>query len=736
MKRRPAACAALALFLLLLLLPVGLVKESPPITQKQTGRIEGRVARWSIRDEGMQLSLVNCRIQAGGTTAYAGRVLVYLSGVADYPVGADLSLSGTIYPVETSTNPGQFDSSLYYGAKGVSCSVFAEDAQILALHSSPLREGLLQLKKRLGEVYDVVLGEEDAGVIRAMVLGEKSELDSETKNLYQKNGISHLLAISGLHISLIGMGLYRILRRLTGYYLPSGIPTILMIAAYGWMTGASVSALRAVIMCALMVAADLVGRSYDMLTAMGVAAIILLISSPLNSRQSGFLLSFGAVLGIALLTPLWRLYHPRQGRLVQALSVSLSVLAVTFPVLLCAFSEYSLYSILLNLLVIPLMSVLMVAAVFCGLTGLLSVGAAWVVALPCRLILLFYRKMGELCLTLPGAVLSIGTPEKWEIVLYYSMLCVAIILLYREKRRKKYSRKPEEYRPGRGILALSGALLAVPLLLICIRVHSGLQITMLDVGQGDGIFIRSPDGTTFLMDGGSTGVSSVGTYRILPYLKYEGVGRLDYLMISHMDSDHISGIEELLADSMTPGGIGIGTAVLPRLGEKDEAYEEMEARLVEAGVEILYMAAGDVLASEDFSLSCLWPSSEASSDDRNELSLVLLAEYRDFDMLLTGDIGEEAEKALLEAGLLSQVEVLKTAHHGSRYSTTADFLDVVRPTVSLISCSATYTYGLPSEETLVRRADVGSTIFITRDCGAISVWTDGEKVRVRGYLAE
>lgn len=733
MKRRPAACAALALFLLLLLLPMGLMKKSSPITQKQTGRITGRVARWSIRDEGMQLSLVNCQIQAAEGSFEAERILVYLSRAADYPVGADLSLSGTIYPVETPTNPGQFDSSLYYGAKGISCTVFAEDTQILALHSSPLRERLLQLKKRFGEVYDAVLGEGDVGVIRAMVLGEKSELDSETKNLYQKNGISHLLAISGLHISLIGMGLYRILRRLTGYYLPSGIPTILLITAYGWMTGASVSALRAVIMCTLMVAADLVGRSYDMLTAMGVAAIVLLVPSPLNSRQSGFLLSFGAVLGIALLLPLWRLYRPKQGRLVQALSVSLSVLAVTFPVLLCAFSEYSPYSTLLNLLVIPLMSVLMAAAVFCGLTGLLSLGAARVLALPCRLILLFYRKMGELCLMLPGSVLTIGTPPRWKIVLYYSMLCMALCLLYREKRRKKYSRKPEEYRPGRGILVLSGALLAVPLLLICTRVHTELQITMLDVGQGDGIFIRSADGTTFLMDGGSTGVSSVGTYRILPYLKYEGVGRLDYLMISHMDSDHISSIEELLADSMTPGGIDIGTAVLPGINEKDEAYEEMEALLAEAGVEILYMKTGDVLASEELSLTCLWPSPSAHSDDRNELSLVLLAEYQDFDMLLTGDIGEETEKALLETGLLSQVEVLKTAHHGSRYSTSVEFLDVVCPTVSLISCSATNTYGHPSEETLARLADVGSIVFITKDCGAISVWTDGEKVRVRKY---
>lgn len=239
-----------------------------------------------------------------------------------------------------------------------------------------------------------------------------------------------------------------------------------------------------------------------------------------------------------------------------------------------------------------------------------------------------------------------------------------------------------------------------------------------------------------MMDGGSTNVSGVGTYRILPYLKHKGVGTLDYLMISHMDQDHISGIEDLIEDSRTQGGIRIGHAVLPKLGQKDEAYQEMEERLADAGIPVLYLKQGDVLEGEGFSVKCLWPSMDFFSEDRNDLSLVLEVSYRDFQMLLTGDIPSDVEKRLALSGKLERIEVLKVAHHGSKYSSSEEFLSALRPRIGLISCSATNRYGHPGAETLERLEQAGSRTLITRDCGAIILWTDGESVRVRGYLAE
>lgn len=733
MRQRPLACAALFVFCMLYLLPVGLFYEPLQVTEKCEVQVTGTVTRRVQREENTQIYLKNCQIQNGDTRFETGHLLAYLEGTADYSVGNDLSLSGTLYPAEEPSNPGQFNSKLYYQGKKIAYTLYANRAWVLDNHASPVLECLSQGREAILKVYEKVLGERDSSLLKAMVLGAKEDLDSEVKSLYQKNGISHLLAISGLHISLVGMGLYRLLRRVSGSYLFSGVLSVLFLAGYGWVTGGSISAVRAVLMCSLAILADLIGRTYDMLTALAAAALVLMITNPLSVRQSAFLLSFGAVLGIALLQPLWNLYLKKSGKLLSSLSVSLSVLAVTFPLLLCFFYEYPLYSTFLNLLVIPLMSVLMICGILCGLSGLFSVGLAKLFGIPCHLILSIYEWTGERCLRLPGALLSIGKPEVWKVLLYYAVLSLTLFFLYKEKKKEKYWRKKEAFHPRKRIVAGSLCAVFCCVGLLCLRVYRGLTITMLDVGQGDSVFFRCPSGMTCLYDGGSTNVKGVGERRILPFLQAEGVGTLDYILISHMDQDHISGIKELIEASKSAGGIQIGHGVLPDLAVRDESYQEMEALFTEAGIPIVYMGMGDRISEQMFSFACLWPGREEVSDDRNDLSLVLEVDYGEFQMLLTGDIGKDVEQDLAASGLLSSVEILKTPHHGSRHSSSEAFLKQIRPSVSLISCSATNRYGHPGEETLERLSDVGSRVLITKDCGAIQVWTDGQKVRVKGY---
>ncbi|MBS6397204.1 MAG: DNA internalization-related competence protein ComEC/Rec2 [Clostridiales bacterium] len=733
MRKRSAACLALLVFLAFWLLPAGLFYEPQRIQGKCQVQVTGCVDRQIPKDEKSQIYLRTCQVRNEEIQFQTEYLLVYMTDSTEYPVGTDLSLSGTIYPIENPTNPGQFDSRLYYEGKEIAYTVYADSVSICGGQPAPIRSWLMGLKKRVGRVYEETLRERDSSLLRAMVLGEKEGLDPETKEFYQRNGISHLLAISGLHVSLIGMGFYRLLKKLTGSCVLAGIPSMLFLCAYGWMTGASVSTIRAVVMCSLSILADLIGRTYDMLTAIGVSALLLLLSNPVNARQSGFLLSFGAVLAIALIQPVWTLYKRQMKGSGQSVSVSLSVLAVTFPLLLCFFFEYPLYSVLLNLAAIPLMSVLMIAGIACGAVGLCLPPAAKLPGAICHLILSLYEWMGEKCLSLPGSVLYIGTPPAWKVMLYYSVLTIVLIFFYREKRRAKYWRKKEPFRPSRRVAAGGVSALTVCALLLCLRIHTGLEVTMLDVGQGDCLFFRSPAGTTFLMDGGSLNVKNVGKYRILPFLASKGVGELDYVLISHLDQDHISGIQELLEDSRSDGGIRIGHVALAAPAKEDEAFEELEAILTEEEIPVILMGTGDSLAEENFSLTCLSPGREESLTDRNEQSLVLMAEYGEFQMLLTGDIGEETERELVSSGCLRQVEVLKTAHHGSRHSSAETFLSRIRPSVSLISCSATNRYGHPGEETLERLTEVGSRIYITKDSGAVRVWTDGHEVRVREY---
>ena len=733
MRQRPVACLALFVFLVLSLIPAGFFYEPRQVTDKCEAQITGQVSRYTEREEGMQLELQNCEVRTGQSDFREDSLLIYLDGTEVYPPGTYLSLSGTLYPTEEPTNPGQFDARLHYEGQGISYTVFAEHVSVIGRKALPVQTFLLSVKSRIGGVYRSVLSERDSGLVSAMVLGDKQGLDTEVKEFYQKNGISHLLAISGLHVSLIGMGSYRILKRLCGSCLLAGIPSIMFLCAYGWTTGGSVSALRAVLMCSLSILADMAGRTYDMLTAIGTAALILMLTDPLNARQSAFLLSFGAVLAIALFQPLWKLYRPRMSGPTQSFSVSLSVMFLTLPLLFHFFFTYPLYSTFLNLLVIPLMSGLMVCGILCEITGIFSLQAAGIFGIPCHLILEIYDRAGSLCLSLPGSVLSVGDPGTGKMMLYYAAAATGLWFLYKEKRRKKYWLKKEPFRPKKRVLVISLAAFGLCAALMCVRIRSGLEITMLDVGQGDSFVVQSPDGTTFLLDGGSTSESEVGSYRILPFLKAGGIRKVDYMMVSHADQDHVSGLKELAQDSGEAGGVRIGCAVLPAVSEKDDNYLELERIFQEAGIPLRYMGAGDLLSGESVSLTCLWPEQNLSLGDRNELSMVLLLEYGEFQMLFTGDIGEYAERRIIRSGTLQDVEVLKVAHHGSRYSSCDEFLRYICPEVGLISCSASNTYGHPGEETLQRLADTGCRVFITKDAGAVRIWTDGETVRVRKY---
>lgn len=359
MRRRPLACLMLLLFLILQLIPADRMIRSAGIVEKCKGQVTGTVTYRQHQKENMQLTLADCQIESGGSVQHADQLLVTLTDDTEYPVGSVLSLSGTVYPIEEKRNPGQFDGKLYYGAKKIAGTVYGENVHILTVHPSPVRESLLQLKKRLSDVYESAADEKTAGLLKSIILGDKSSLDAEIKELYQENGIAHVLAISGLHVSLLGLGLYRLLRRGTGHFLLAGIPTIVLLLAYGYLTGTSVSTVRAVVMCVLFILAEILGRTYDMLTGLALSGLLITVLMPLQLRQSAFYLSFGAVLGIALIAPVWKLYGIWQKKVGQSVGISLAILFVTFPAFLDAFYQYPVYSILLNLLVIPLMTAVM-----------------------------------------------------------------------------------------------------------------------------------------------------------------------------------------------------------------------------------------------------------------------------------------------------------------------------------------------------------------------------------------
>ena len=740
MRKRPLCLAALLLTLVFLFLPARIWMNPEPLPEGREGPefLTGEIVR--IEPGGKAVSLKRTNLSDTGI------ILVYFNAETQFSVGNTIRIEKNfeLREPEEPTNPGQFDARLYYQTKGVELLCFAEEAVLIDDTVRPAAQFFYGLRKELGIRCRALFAEKYRGVIGAMLLGDKTELSDETQEIYQKSGMSHLLAISGLHVSIFGMTLYRLLRRIGLPFWFSGIPSMLLVLSYGCLTGMSTSTARAVIMFLVSVIADLIGKSYDMLSALAFAALLLLAEQPLYVKSASFLLSFGAVVGIGLVYPALQEIFPARKKKLQAILFSLSVQLMTLPMVVNFYYEVPLYSVLLNLIVIPLMSALMFSGILALALSFLSPGLARLPALFCSAIMELYERLGSLFLGLPGSVLRCGKPERWKLVLYY--LCLAVFLYWRhrvrEEKRKRTaeaaskSEEAEEEAENRREPFLIQKRLAAAAgfaflnLLLLVRLPGGFLFAMLDVGQGEALFLRMKSGTTVLIDGGSTSVSKVGTYRILPFLKTEGVGRLDYILVTHTDRDHISGIEELLEQSGRPGCLKIGTLLLSEQSRKEEAGEKLAKLAYEAGVRVDTLSRGAVLRDGSASLSCLYPVRGEEYGDANAASVVLRLTYGEFSMLLTGDLEKEGEEKILEYGGGLSCDILKAGHHGSSTSTSEEWLEAVSPELTLISCGKDNSYGHPHEETLERLQEAESQILITMEEGAIGIRSDGTGFRV------
>lgn len=747
-----------------------------------TGQIERcLLQRQEEGEDRVSIYLKDCRIELkdvqlgneqlqdvqleNGTAYELNRLLVYYDKEIHLEPGNRLYLSGNLREFSQATNPGQFHQRQYYKEKGIYYQFQADRLEVVSEDSIRWKSMLYYFRDRMQQVYLTCLPRKEGGIVSAMILGEKSLLDMDIKKLYQQNGIGHLLAISGLHVTILGMACYQLLKRLGVPVKAAAVGASLSVVGYGIMTDFGVSTNRAVIMMVLLFLADCVERSYDRQSALAFSGICILLQKPFALFSCSFLLSFGAMTGMELLSPVFGLllYGDEENRrkkkrkrrirdrelranhflggfyvslfhlwdkILSMMIASLSVQLVTLPIMLYFFYEIPLYGILLNLLVIPLASLLVLLSFVGGFIGCIFLPAGrWVLG-GVYFLLKFYEILCRFFQRLPGQIQILGRPEPWVILVYYVLLfAVAGWIWWMHCQGQKLMPAPWAIL---GICTL--CFLFVP-----VSQHH-FQLTMLDVGQGDSLFLHTESGKNILIDGGSTSVSKVGTYRILPYLKYKGVRCLDHMILTHCDEDHMNGLMEILEQSGT-GGVKVKSLLIPDVAEK-EGYQSVLNLAQEKGIPVTYLSRGDHLQSGELSLLCLNPEKGFVTDSVNAASVTLSLRYGTFSCLLTGDLegaGEEQVKEIFRQSpeqydLADTYTVLKVAHHGSKNSTDVDFLDMISPRLDLISCGKKNRYGHPHEELLRRLEDCGSLIYKTSESGAITVEIQDGKVSVEGFL--
>ncbi len=780
---------------------------------KAEADITGVVYNYEEKENSSLLYLEDVYIQIKGIQKVyrLENILVYIKEEMVFKPGNHLQIKGDIFKLETPSNPGQFNQKEYFREKNIYYTANAGSVILSGNSKSVYYKFLaciMDIKEKLANVYKNALPKKECGVATAMLLGDKTVMDIDIKNIYKQAGISHLLAISGLHISILGMAVYKFFKgiiilavTITGYIYKSrkntlkyvkitsvladaariipAIFSIVFLFAYGCLAGYSISVQRAVIMMSFMLIAPLIHRSYDTLSALCASAVIILLKKPFAVFSCSFLLSYGAVLGIALVYPVLKKiytencinmhwYNKRMeymqrfkkflkakdkdghmpvktgkyllmslkyllyfiyGQIEDLFLTSLSVQVITLPVILYFYYEFPLYSIFVNIIVIPLMPLIVITAAAGGLLGLLFMPAAKFLFGSTCLLLDIYEIICHMALKLPLNIIIAGRPAAWQIAVYFIILAFVFYLVFIKIKDIKLSVIPV-------------MLLAAFYIIIYTKRQAGFSITFLDTGQGDAIFMQDNKGVTYLVDGGSSSIDKTGIYRIIPFLKYNGIRKIDYIIMTHSDEDHISGLREIFLQSGE--GIQAGNFIVPRPapGCAEKPYYDIINLAASHNINISYIKTGDIISNnEGFYIKCLHPESGFNAVSANAYSTVLSITYKNTSFLLAGDIEGNGEDALIEnlntdKTLPVSYNVLKVAHHGSKNSSPAKFLKRVSPDISVISCGKNNIYGHPHKELIERLEKAGSRWAATKDAGAITMLSDGKEISVKTYNME
>jgi len=572
--------------------------------------------------------------------------------------------------------------------------------------------------KALKEGIDTAFPEEASGFVRALVTGNRDNLTDQFTTSLQRTGLSHTVAVSGMHLAFLSSLLTYLLgrgRRSTAFF------TILWVILFCGIAGNTPSVLRAAVMVLMLQFAPLLNRERDGPTALSLALLILLWVNPFSAAHIGLQLSFTSVAGILLVSDqvqdwLMKVFHMdgwskpkrRVVRYLQAgpyfvvstLSATLGASVLTMPLVALHFNMISLISPLSNLMTIWAIGILFLGGLGVGALALVLPGGAAVLAIPFTE-LVRYLQWGIDLLSRPAlAALPLESVyyRAW-LVLVYALILVSV--------------RMKGKRPVWMPLAAGGVGLVLAVALTRQSFYLGdMGVTVLDTGQGQSVLLRSGDFLT-LVDCGGDSMDNPGDIAA-NYLQAVGRSDLDLLVVSHYHADHANGIPQLLRR------IDVGEIVLPDVEEDSPLRAEIIAAAGERGVPVRFVQETAWFRPSRADTIAVFPPMLAGKNV-NELGLTVLASHKALDVLITGDMEEEGERRLTETVPLPDIEVLVAGHHGSDTSNTPELLEAVRPELALISVGRNNKYGHPDWDTLVRLDDIGAEIYRTDLYGTVEV---------------
>ncbi len=686
-----------------------------------------------VRDRYVNLKVSVHRLEIdGGSHEVQGLALVRTGRYPSYSYGDELEIVGLL---QTPPESEDFSYKEYLARQGVHSMV--EYAQITVLsqgHGDPFHRAIYALKAHLQQTIARLFPEPSASLLTGILLGIETGIPDDLVEDFNATSTTHIIAISGFNIAIVGGAIGSLTRRYLGIYR-AAVVSILAIAVYTILVGADAAVVRAAIMGSLSLIAIIAGRQTFALASLAAAALLMTLWNPLLLWDVGFQLSFAATLGLVLLVRPWKehvqaglshwITEERATAVVRLLSeplfVTLAAQLAVWPITLYHFRRFSLVSPLTNFLIIPAQPAVMmvggVATILGAFHPLLGQPVAWVA----WLFLHYTIEVVELTARVPLASVDLGGFSAGAMWLYYGLFGVAAAAAHagRGGRREIWTRLTQ--RVSTKLLIGGLAALVVLAWIAAFQMPDGrLHVYILDVGQGDAIFIQCPNGQQILVDGGpepSVLLSRLGER--MPFWDHN----LDLVVLTHPEVDHAGGLVEVLErydvglvmDSGEECASATCEAWRTLIEDKGLPY-----RKAEEGMQITL--------GEDLLLDVVHPPAElmtGTTSDINNNSVVLRLEYGRFSALLTGDVQWEAEELLLASGQVLHSLVLKVPHHGADTSLTVPFLEAVAPEVAIVSVGADNSFGHPAMVTLEKLEEIPT--YRTDQHGNVGLVSDGQR---------
>ena len=729
-------------------------------------------------------------IKDGTSTPASGKILLSVKDSNNlFKYGNYIRAKVKLKEPHNFNNPGGFDYKRYLLYRNIRLRGYvSRPSDIVIMRESAggyFRTRIERYRSLLRELIMENTHSPEGGILRALILGEKGGIPEEITDKFNRAGVSHILAISGLHVGIIAfisLIIIRTIMKSSGYLLlkfnifkVSALFAVIPIISYAFIAGLRISTIRATIMILCFLIALLAGRGRDLLNILAFAAFAILIISPASLFDVSFQLSFMAVASIILITPTLSGIIPkakehgifRKGitSIILFTMVSLSAMIGTYPLIALYFNRVSTIALLSNLFIIPIIGfavlpigmLLIITAPFAPIATALVQIASFFIRISVSIV--------DFLSSLSFSSFHVTTPTIPEIIFYYLLIITASKLLdvWRSKEvlTNHISTAGTEscflpavvkqlenlYRANRSrVLALFlGSILlffAVDVIYLHIKTSGReyLEITFIDVGQGSSTLVKFPGGITMLVDGGGFYDRSfdLGKYVVAPYLWHEKIKGVDIMVLTHPDQDHVGGLP-YIADNFETGEFWSNGCE-----SKKESFRRLKKIIRRKAIHHKIVDKDTPKQTiGDASIRILNPIKSVTGSglhfpdfDYNDNGVVMKITFGSISILLPADISKYAEAELVASGMDLNADILMAPHHGSRSSSSSSFLKAVRPEIVVVSCGPNNVFGFPTPDVLDRYAKAGISVLRTDKNGAVIIRTDGENIEIKGWKPE